>query len=218
MVSLLLASTSPRRRELLSLLGIPFEVVSPDVQEDAVNDGKAEDIALCLARMKAEAAARTEQEKIIVAADTMVLLRGQVMGKPADAAAASAILAALRGRKHQVISGLAVADPDCQAITIEAVETRVWMRNYADEEIAGYIGRGEPFDKAGGYAIQDQRFLPVARIEGCYANVMGLPLCHLYVILERMNLSPLTSPLQACETFTAQSCLVANRILQRYND
>ncbi len=218
MVSLLLASTSPRRRELLSLLGISFEVVSPDVQEDAIIDGDAKDIALRLARMKAEAAGRTEQEKIIVAADTMVLLRGQVMGKPADAAAASAILAALRGRKHQVISGLAVADPHSQDMTLEAVETRVWMRYYRDEETADYIARGEPFDKAGAYAIQDQIFLPVARIEGCYANVMGLPLCHLHVILEGMGLSLPRSPLQACQTYTGRSCLVADRILQRYND
>jgi len=215
MTALLLASGSPRRRELLSLLGAPFEVVIPHVQEDAVGGGHARGTALRLARMKAEAVARMGRGKVIVGADTVVVLGGEVMGKPVDAVAASAMLGALRGREHQVISGLAVLDPASQATTVQAVETRVWMRSYRDEEIADYIARGEPFDKAGGYAIQDRVFHPVNRIEGCYANVMGLPLCHLYLGLEEMAFPLLTSPLRACEAYSGQPCLVAAQILQQ---
>ncbi len=217
MVALLLASRSPRRRELLYLLGIPFEVVSPRVQEHVVSGEDASEVALRLARMKAEAAARIEQGKIIVAADTVVVLRGRVMGKPAGAAAASAMLGALRGSEHQVISSLAVLDPAGQGITVQAVETRVWMRNYRAEEIADYIARGEPFDKAGGYAIQDPIFHPVREIEGCYANVMGLPLCHLYLRFKEMGFPLLTSPLRACETYSGEQCLVAPQILRQDN-
>ncbi len=217
MIALILASRSPRRRELLSLLGIPFEVDSPHVQEDVVGAEHARDVALRLARMKAEAVARMAQGKIIVAADTIVVLGRRVMGKPADAAAASAMLGALRGREHQVISGLAVLDPASQCITVQAIETQVWMRNYRAEEIADYIARGEPFDKAGGYAIQDRIFHPVTAIDGCYANVMGLPLCHLYLKLKAVGFPLCTSPLRACETYCGEPCLVAAQILRQDN-
>jgi MAF protein len=217
MPALLLASGSPRRRELLALLGIAFEVVIPDVQEHTVGSGNAREIALRLARMKAEAVAKIRQRKVIVAADTVVALRGKAMGKPLDAVAAWAMLDTLRSQEHQVISGLAVFDPTSQTIALQAVETQVWMRNYQDQDISGYIARGEPFDKAGGYAIQDQIFHPVERIEGCYTNVMGLPLCHLYLELEEMGFPLLTSPLQACEAYIRQPCLVAAQILKQGN-
>jgi MAF protein len=217
MTELLLASGSPRRRELLSLLCLPFEIVIPRVQENPGNGGDAKGLALRLARMKAEAVAGTERGKAVVAADTLVVLRGQVMGKPADASTAGAMLNALRGQEHQVISGLAILAPISQIVTVQAIETQVWMRNYQDEEIAHYVARGEPFDKAGGYAIQDQVFHPVDRIVGCYANVMGLPLCHLYVRLEEMGFPLPASPLHACEAHTSQSCLVAAQILRQNN-
>lgn len=217
MVTLLLASRSPRRRELLSLLGIPFKVVTPHVQEDIVSGEDARDAALRLASVKAESVARIEQGKTIVAADTVVVLHAQVMGKPVDRAAASAMLGALRGREHQVISGLAVVDPAKQSLTVRGITTRVRMRNYRDEEVAEYTARGEPFDKAGGYAIQDRIFRPAARFEGCYANVMGLPLCHLYLRLNEMGFPLLTSPLQACEAYIGQPCLAAAQILRQDN-
>ncbi len=218
MTAIILASRSARRHELLSLLGIPFEVMAPEVQEDAVGGEGADDMALRLARLKAQAVATIEPTKVIVAADTVVLLGDRVMGKPTEAAAASAMLHALRERKHQVMSGLAIYDPSTRSVTDEAVETLVWMREYRDEEIAEYIARGEPFDKAGGYAIQDPIFNPVKRIEGCYANVMGLPLCHLFVSLEKIGIVLPTSPWRACESYTGRPCAVAARVLKEPRD
>jgi MAF protein len=217
MAELLLASGSPRRRDLLCLLGIPFEVVIPHVEEDAGSGEDAKEIALRLAWMKAKAVAKIRRGKVIVAADTVVAPRGKVMGKPPDAVAASAMLYALRGQEHQVVSALAIFDPISQDTTVQAVETQVWMRDYRDEEIADYIARGEPFDKAGGYAIQDQVFHPVDRIEGCYANVMGLPLCHLYLRLQAVGLPSPTSPVRVCEVYSDRPCLIAAQILKQNN-
>jgi MAF protein len=196
------------------LLGIPFEILIPSVHEDVAAGGDPRDTALLLARMKAEAAAVMKQRNIIVAADTLVVQRGKAMGKPADAAAASAMLAALRGQEHRVMTGLAVLVPESQLVTVQTVETHVWMREYRDKEMAEYIARGEPFDKAGGYAIQDRAFRPVDRIAGCYANVVGLPLCHLFIRLQEVGFAMTVSPAKACEIYTRQQCLVAAEVLE----
>ncbi|HJX37338.1 MAG TPA: Maf family protein [Anaerolineae bacterium] len=213
---MLLASGSPRRRELLRLLGMPFQVATPDTREDAetASDGVVQ--ASTLAERKALHVAGQSPADLVIAADTLVVLDDQVMGKPPDAGSAREMLRALRGREHNVISGLAVVSPGNALPTVQAVKTRVWMRYYRDEELADYIASGEPFDKAGAYAIQDARFHPVERIEGCYANVMGLPLCHLFAILARLGLAPspcLTSPRRACEKHLGRKCEVAERIL-----
>ena len=217
MKGIVLASGSPRRRELLGLLGLPFEVVVSRVKEDAAKDEDVRKTAMRLARMKAEAAAHVRQGEVIVASDTLVVLGDRVMGKPENAAEALAMLQALRGRKHQVTSGIVVHDPSGRSPAVHAVETQVWMRDYSDGEIADYMARDEPFDKAGGYAIQDRDFRPVDRIEGCYSNVMGLPLCHLYVLLEQVGVTPPVSPHRACEMHTEQRCLVAVDILDGAN-
>jgi len=188
MEGLILASSSPRRRELLSLLGVPFTVVATSVDEGpGAIMSPAEIASLSLA--KARAAAESHRGGLIVAADTVVVYRGEVMGKPADPAEAASMLQHLRGRKHRVFSGLAVLDPCSQEGITQLVETIVWMRNYSDDEIARYVASGEPMDKAGAYAIQGRDFRPVERVEGCYASVMGLPLCHLYLALRQMGLA-----------------------------
>lgn len=166
-----------------------------------------------LARAKALSVPVQAAETAIVAADTLVVLDGRVLGKPEDAASARGVLAALRGRQHQVVTGLAVLPPAAQTPIVDVVETQVWMRQYGDDEMAAYIARGEPLDKAGSYAIQDPLFDPVERIEGCYANVMGLPLCHLFVALGRIGLAPPAAPQRACEAHTGHTCLVAEAIL-----
>ena len=214
MTPLILASGSPRRRELVRLLDVPFEVVEPETIESAVRGSEASRMASILAKMKAMAVAELGGENVIVAADTVVVLRGQVMCKPPDEAAARGMLADLRGGEHQVVTGLAIIHPSASDPIVQAVETRVWMRQYDDEEISEYIERGEPFDKAGAYAIQDPDFDPVERIEGCYANVMGLPLCHLFKTLRGMGTFPPVPPAQACEAYTNRSCPVADGILQ----
>jgi len=214
MTQLVLASGSPRRRELLQLLGRPFRVVVPQTAEGTVKCSDAATQASVLAEMKALSMARHGPEEIIVAADTLVVLRDQVIGKPTDAASARDTLVALRTGEHQVVTGLAVILPGASTPILQAVETRVWMRQYRDEEIANYIDRGEPFDKAGAYAIQDPEFDPVERIEGCYANVMGLPLCHLFTTLRDAASLHSLPPVAACEGHTGRRCSVAGRILE----
>jgi MAF protein len=217
MTRLVLASASPRRSELLHLLGIPFEVVVPRGEEAVVSAVDAMEQASRLARAKAFSVRLQAAEAVIVAADTLVVFDGRVLGKPEDAAAAQRVLAGLRGRQHQVVTGLAVLSPSAEAPIVDAVETQVWMRHYRDEEVAAYVARGEPLDKAGSYAIQDPLFDPVERIEGCYANVMGLPLCHLFVILEGIGLAPPAAPQRACEAHTGQTCPVAEAVLALRN-
>jgi septum formation protein len=213
MPRLLLASGSPRRRELLQLLGVPFKVICPRTHEESVRCTDGARLASMLAEMKALSVKGQADENIIVGADTVVLLRGQILGKPTDVASARNMLADLRQGGHQVITGLAVVRPHISTPLIQAIDTRVWMRQYRDDEMAHYIARGEPFDKAGAYAIQDPEFRPVERLQGCYANVMGLPLCHLFVILKRLHLSLTEPPRAACEAHTGRSCPVAERIL-----
>ncbi len=214
MTRLVLASGSPRRRELLRLLGLPFAITEPSVDEGEVRGSDASRQAAALAQSKALSVAAQHPGEVIVAADTLVVLQGVAMGKPADAASAREMLEALRGREHLAISGLAVIHPWSAPPSMQAVETRVWMREYEDGEIAAYVARREPLDKAGAYAIQDQDFHPVERIEGCYANVMGLPLCHLFKTLSRADFPALVRPVSACEDFTGHTCSVASSILE----
>ncbi|MCK4299517.1 MAG: septum formation protein Maf, partial [Planctomycetes bacterium] len=173
---LILASASPRRREIFSLLEVPFIAAAADVDEE-IEEGESPQEMVCrLSLAKARAVALSYPEGLIVAADTTVALDGDVLGKPADEAEAVAMLQRLRGRKHTVLSGVTVYHPASgQAIT-ELAESTVLMRAYSDEEVARYAASGDPLDKAGAYAIQHQNFSPVERIGGCYANVMGLPL------------------------------------------
>jgi MAF protein len=203
---IVLASSSPRRRELLALLDLPFQAVDPQVDESPLEGEKPKSTALRLASAKAQEAARSHPDAIIVAADTLVILGEKILGKPKDRAEAVAILKALRGKKHRVTSGVIVLAGATGEKREEVAETQVWMRAYSEEEIARYIGRGEPFDKAGGYAIQDKEFRPVARVKGCYANVMGLPLCHLYRALKRVGVNPPSTPLEACKRFMGYNC------------
>jgi septum formation protein len=174
---LILASASPRRRTLLGALGVPFDVRVADVEEVFVPGTPAGEEAERLAMAKAEACSRSldgPNEALILGADTIVVLDGEPLGKPRDADEARAMLRGLRGRPHEVITGVAMLCPS--GGRTDRATTRVHMRDYTDAEIAAYIATGDPFDKAGAYAIQHTGFAPVERIEGCYCAVMGLPL------------------------------------------
>jgi septum formation protein len=217
MTPLLLASGSPRRRELLQLLGLPFRVALPSGEETTAPSGDARQRASDLACTKALSLAGANAEELIVAADTLVVLEGYVLGKPEDGASARRVLRALCARQHQVITGLAILPPSTDAPAVQVIETQVWMRQYGDDEIVAYIARGEPFDKAGSYAIQDPFFRPVERIQGCYANVMGLPLCHLFCALERAGVNVPAALPQVCQTYTGHRCVVAEAILTSGN-
>lgn len=172
---LVLASASPRRQTLIELLGLAWRAAPTDLDEERYLLGDATLSALNVALAKARATLAAEDE-VVLAADTIVALDGQALGKPSDAADATRMLRSLRGRAHEVLTGVVVR----AAVGREwsaVVATRVVMRGYSDDEIAAYVARGEPFDKAGGYAVQDAAFAPVERCEGCYLNVVGLPLC-----------------------------------------
>lgn len=232
-----LASASPRRRQLFSLLNVPFIATAANVDEEIGEGENPEGVVCRLSLAKARAVALSYPEDVIVAADTIVALDGDVLGKPADEAEAVAMLRRLRGREHAVLSGVTIYHPAPplsppqpwgglgralppkiggagRAIT-ELAESVVWMRAYTDEEMIRYAASGDPLDKAGAYAIQHHNFSPVERIEGCYASVMGLPLCHLARALAQLGLMlPVDVP-QACQGFTGHRCLVAGEILQR---
>ena len=187
---LVLASGSPRRRELLTRLGWPFVVQRPDIDETPFPAEPADQYVARLSREKALVIVAEEGDWII-AADTTVALSGAILGKPADDAEATTMLTQLRDREHTVYTGLTLRVDHKSILETTVTATRVTMRNYNDAEIARYIASGEPFDKAGGYAIQDTLFHPVAHMNGCYANVMGMPLC----ILATMFISQgMTSP------------------------
>jgi septum formation protein len=177
-VILILASGSPRRRQLLACLSLPFRVVVPDVDEDVPSAANAtpEEMTQTLARAKALGVAQREGSSPVLAADTLVVDGTAILGKPRDAAEATAMLRRLRDREHRVITGLALVGAGSSKASVDHVTTAVRMRPYSEEEIAAYIARGEPFDKAGAYAIQDTTFHPVESYDGCYCNVVGLPL------------------------------------------
>lgn len=203
---ILLASASPRRRELLSLLGLPFSVVVADVDETNSDGESPPAMVQRLSRAKAMAVAVNHPHALIIAADTTVALDGESLGKPADAAEATAMLRALCGRSHKVYSGLSVVQGS-QTLT-DLVESIVWMRDYSDGEIARYVAGGDPLDKAGAYAVQHAGFHPAHRVEGCFANVMGLPLCHLTRTLARLGVPVPVDVPAVCQSHTGFACRV----------
>lgn len=199
MTRLILASGSPRRRELLASLGVDFTVIKSDIDETQHPGEPPYDYVRRLSIEKAAAvAAKLESAAdVVLAADTVVILAadtlgvtesGEILGKPADADEARAILRRLRGRSHVVCTALTVRAPD-HTLT-ELTRTTVLMRDYTDAEIDAYIATGDPFDKAGAYAIQHETFRPVARIEGSYTNVVGLPLETLRPMLAAVGIIP----------------------------
>ena len=184
-----LASGSPRRRALLKELGWDFETVSPDVDESPLSGERPEALCERLARLKAEAGAKTAgPEFLVLAADTIVVVDGRVLGKPAGREEACAMLRLLQGRAHEVMTGLALS---LGKKLLSAVErTIVHFRPLTEDEARAYAATGEGDDKAGAYAIQGKGALLVSAIEGDYFNVVGLPLCRLGRMLEELMNSP----------------------------
>lgn len=203
---IILASASPRRRQLLSLLGVSFRVVTSDADESVQPGESPIVLAQRLSAAKAEAVAKAHSGAVVIAADTMVVLDGEILGKPADECMAFEMLSRLRAREHLVYSGLALLDAMRGRRLIQVARTPVQMRDYTDAEIRSYVASGDPLDKAGAYAIQYQAFNPVALINGCYANVMGLPICHLYRGLRAWGFRALLHPLRCCPHAVRHGC------------
>lgn len=213
-----MASNSPRRRELLALGGWTFEVVSGEVDEHPLPDESSRDYVLRLAQEKAKKGAFFgEVGDLVIAADTAVVDHEKgaelILGKPQDAQEAVSMLLWLRGRTHYVYSGVAVLRIGDGKLAADVCCTEVPMRQYSDEEIEAYVASGDPFDKAGAYAIQHPQFKPVDRLQGCYANVMGLPLCHLTRLLIKMNEPPVKDVVYACHETLHFTCPVYAEIL-----
>jgi MAF protein len=205
---LILASRSPRRRQLLPLLGLPFVIKSTDIDEHILYGEPPTEYVLRMSHTKAFVVHDARPDELVVAADTIVVLDGQVLGKPADAGEATRMLRDLRGRSHVVYSAVSVWHAASRRMVSELGETIVWMRDYRDEEIAEYVASGDPLDKAGAYAIQHPGFDPVARVDGCGLTVVGLPLCHLGRALAEFGVIPPSNVPGACQAFTQRSCLV----------
>lgn len=183
---LILASQSPRRRELIGLLGLPFVAKTAVVNEDSIQLIDLRQNVIERAALKGFALHQEgfADDGIIIGADTTVALDGQMLNKPVDTAHAKEMLLALRGRAHEVHTGVVLISADVSR-AVRFVETAVvTMRPYSEAEIDAYIQTGDPMDKAGAYAIQHSQFNPVAALEGCYLGVMGLPICRLVTELE----------------------------------
>lgn len=188
MKKIILASASPRRKELLEILGLCFSTISVDIDESLLPGEPPRDAVRRLARLKADAAMpRLSEDSIIIAADTVVALDGQIMGKPLDEEDARHKLSRLSGRQHEVITAVCVKIGE-EVCEVEDETTRVFFRTLSEEEIAAYAASGESLDKAGAYGIQGRGGLLVDKIEGCYFNVVGLPLSRLYLILKKYGI------------------------------
>ena len=213
-VTLILASNSPRRRQLLALTGWDFTVSVADVDESQLPNESPADYVLRLAETKARTTAgRMGGDRFVLAADTTVVDGQDILGKPADEAEALRMLTQLRGRTHQVYTGIALLRMSDGLLLTDLCVTDVPMRSYSDEEMRAYAASGDPLDKAGAYAIQHAGFRPVASMDGCFASVMGLPLCHVTRLMRAMGVQPNEDVPSNCQKLLEYDCPVFDSIL-----
>jgi len=212
---LILASASPRRQELIQLLGLPYQIITANVDESSVHDSDPAVDVVETARIKAQAiAAAAPSKAVLIAADTTVVLERRRLNKPENAGEARQMLVMLRGRIHQVYTGIVVTNLASGHSVSDVAIIDVPMRAYSDTEIAAYVATGDPFDKAGAYAIQNPDFQPVAGLSGCFAGVVGLPLCHLVRSLNKVGLSTPVDIAAACQAFHRYDCPIYQSILE----
>jgi septum formation protein len=210
-----LASNSPRRKQLLALGNWMFKVVASDVDESQRAGEMPQDYVLRLAQAKALAVAeKADAENIIIGSDTAVIDGNEILGKPKHKEDAERMLKQLRGHTHQVFTGVAFYRLMDGKLLTELCITDVPMRSYSDEEIKAYVQSGDPMDKAGAYAIQNPDFQPVESMSGCYASVMGLPMCHVVRALQKLDVNPLANVAAACQNLLKYDCPVSSAILQ----
>jgi MAF protein len=214
MKNIILASNSPRRKELFSLFGWPFEVVPADIDEDRIPGEKPRDYVRRLACEKAQKVA-TNHHGFVIAADTIVVDGDELLGKPADENQARQMLTQLRGRVHQVFTGIALVDTDTEESYSDVCRTDVLMRKYTDDEIEAYIATGDPMDKAGAYAIQHSGFNPVEKLSDCYASVMGLPICQLSAGLKKFGFSIPEDLPQRCQELLDYACPILADVMNQ---
>ncbi len=189
--SIILASASPRRRELLKGIGIKFDVVPSGVDEDSLDGEIPRDHVLRLSKKKGVAVSQDNPNAWVLGADTIVIIDGEVLGKPETQKEAKKMLVKLSGRKHKVITGFAVVK-DINVIISDAVESTVLFKEILEDEMNWYVETEEPYDKAGGYAVQGMAALFVRGIHGSYTNVIGLPLAEVVMALRKVGALRLT--------------------------
>jgi MAF protein len=214
-MKLILASNSPRRKQLLNLGGWSFQVSPADVDERFYPKEAPRDYVLRVAADKALVVGENAGEGVVViAADTTVADGNQILGKPVDGQDAARMLRQLRGRSHQVFTALAILRTSDHTLLTDLCVTEVPMRSYSDDEMQAYIATGDPLDKAGAYAIQHAGFHPVDDLQGCYANVVGLPLCHLSRTLGKWGICSPIENSQVCQSDLGYRCKIYHSVLR----
>ncbi len=193
MRKLILASSSPRRKKILTDLGLQFEIIPPEVSEEVKPNESPKDFAIRCSADKAKEIAKN-YDGLIIAADTIVVLGNKIIGKPKDKDDAVHILTSLSGKKHQVITGITIFDSKSHKIISDFVQTDVWITKLSNDDIEKYINTFEPGDKAGAYAAQGKGAVLVERVDGDFFNVVGLPVFKLYKLLKEFNIDLLKYP------------------------
>ncbi|MCL0032768.1 Maf family protein [Peptococcaceae bacterium] len=183
---LILASSSPRRHELLKMVGLSFEVEYPDISED-IPFTKPDEMVKTLAEKKARAVADVKSEGLVIGSDTLVFCDGDILGKPKNKEHAVSMLLKLQGNVHYVYSGVAIVDAKTKKSAVDYRRTKVIFKPMNLDEINAYVEAEKPFDKAGAYGIQGRAAVFIEGIEGCYYNVMGLPLACLFSMLKEFD-------------------------------
>ena len=214
---LLLASSSPRRQELLGFGGWSFDVIPAKIDETPLPEEPPRAYVLRMAIEKARVAGeRAPSDSLVLGADTAVIdmtpFGEQILGKPVDEADAEDMLRQLRGHVHQVYTAVAVLRLKDGALIHDVCITDVPMRDYTDAEILEYVASGDPMDKAGAYAIQNEDFHPVERLEGCYANVVGLPVCHVSRLLKQFGMPAPVKTVEVCGSQLGYACLFSEQV------
>jgi MAF protein len=216
-VKFVLASNSPRRRQLFGLGGWDFTVIAADVDETPFENEDPREYVIRLAKAKAVAIQpKAESDAVILGSDTTVVDGNEILGKPVDEADARRMLKQLCGRTHQVYTAIAILQNGKMFTDLSVID--VPMREYSDDEIEAYIQTGDSMDKAGAYAIQHPEFRPVSSLEGCRAGVMGLPMCHVLRTLNQFNIFTTADVPSACQTLLQYDCKVSTTILSGRGD
>lgn len=186
---LILASSSPRRLDILSRISKSVQIIPPIKPEPPTQLGESpQEFVKRLSLLKVSEAAASVSRSIIIGADTAVVFKNHVLGKPEDCDDAKIMLRLLRGKYHRVLTGITVLDSYSGNLISSCTSTTVLMRDYSDNELSAYVDSGSPLDKAGGYGIQDIEFSPVSSVDGCYLNVVGLPLCTLLDMITELSI------------------------------
>jgi septum formation protein len=215
MIELVLASSSPRRKQLMALLGLPYSVRPIPVDETPHLDEQPLDYVRRVTQMKVQAYAdQSGVTGLVIAADTIVVDGSDILGKPTDKQEAIDMLRRLRGRTHVVCTALVVYNLLTRQQECDLCTSRVPMRSYTDAEIERYVASGDPLDKAGAYAVQHKGFHPVEAFAGCYASVMGFPLCHVVRTLKKFGVQPKADVPAACQSCLEYHCPIHEAVLR----